>query len=219
MKRRKLKSYNDIVRHLLPISGSKICALSSAQTARHKVTSWWPVAFTGVMAGSTVKWSKQCNKWGTHKDTSQEHPYLNLTIPSSKAFSSIFRLRSWLPESIRSWSWPDSGTKRRLITACFCPLDRLTSASVDTSPASDQHGPSLAAPGKEKFIFMVAHLPKYSILMLQTWRNFHGSTGTSANNLPTGWRAPSNKSGSGITRTTIFCLLKTTTKLPWGRKH
>ena len=136
-------------KHLLPISGSKICALSSAQTERHNVTSWWPVAFTGVMAGSTAKWSKQFNKWGTHKESNREYPHLNSTIPSSKACSSITRLRSWLPKSTGSGSWPDSGTRRRVMTACFRLLERLTSASVDTSPASDKQKPSLAAPGKE----------------------------------------------------------------------
>ena len=136
-------------KHLLPISGSKICDLSSAYTEWHNVTSWWPVAFTGVMAGSTAKWSKQLNKWGTHKETNREYPHLNSPIQSSKACSSITRIRSWLPKSTGSGSWPDSGTRRRVMTACFRFLERLTSASVDTSPASEKHGPSLAAPGKE----------------------------------------------------------------------
>ena len=38
------------------------------------------------------------------------------------------------------------------MTACFRLLKCLTSASVDTSPASEKHGPSLAAPGKKKQI-------------------------------------------------------------------
>ena len=77
--------------HLLPISRSKICDLSSAQTGRHSVTNWWRVALTGVMAGSTAKWSKQFNKWGTHKETNLRYPHLNSILPSSKACSSITR--------------------------------------------------------------------------------------------------------------------------------
>ena len=136
-------------KHLLPISGSKICDLSSTQTERHSVTNWWPVALTGVMAGSTAKWSKQFNKWGTHKQTNLGYPHLNPILPLSKACSSITRLRSWLPTSTGPGSWPNNGTKRRVMTASFRLLMCLTSASVDTSPASEKHGPSLAAPGKE----------------------------------------------------------------------
>ena len=136
-------------KNLLPISGSKICALSSAQTERHNVTGWWPVAFTGVMEGSTAKWSKQVNKWETQKELNRKYTHLNSTIPSSKACSSITRLRSWLPKATGPGSSLASGTRRRVMTACHRPLERLTSGSVDTSSASEKHGPSLAASGKE----------------------------------------------------------------------
>ena len=126
-------------KHLLPISGSKTCALSSVQPERHNVTSWWTVAFTGVMAGSTAKWSKQFNKLGTHKESNREHPHLNSILPSSKACSSITRLRLWLPTSTGPGFWPDNGTRRRVMTACVHPLMCFTSASLDTSPASKKN--------------------------------------------------------------------------------
>ena len=77
---------------------------------------------------------------------------MNSLLSSSMACSSITLLRLWLPKSTAPGSWPDNGTRRRVITACFRLLMCLTSASVDTSPASEKHGPSLAAPGKEKQI-------------------------------------------------------------------
>ena len=213
------KVIEHIGKYLLPISGSKICALSSAQTERHRVTNWWPVALTGVMAGSTAKWSKQFNKWGAYKELNIRYPHLNSKLPSSNACSSITRLRSWLPTSTGPGSWPDNGTRRRVITACFRLLMCLTSTSVDTSPASEKHGPSLAAPGKESPYWMVTNLPNESTVMLQTWRNFHGSTCRSASNLLTGYRAPHNKSGSGTSRSTMFCLLRVITKLSGRLKH
>ena len=101
------------------------------------------------MAGSTAKWSKQFNKWGTHKEPNWEYPHLNSILPSSNACSIITRLRSWLPTSTGPGSWNDNGTRRRVMTASFRLLMCLASASVDTSPASEKPGPSLAAPGKE----------------------------------------------------------------------
>ena len=53
------------------------------------------------------------------------------------------------------------------MTACLRLVLCLTSASVDTSPAPEKHGPSLAAPGKEKQNQMVPNLTKQSTLMLQ----------------------------------------------------
>ena len=212
------KLYQHIVGHLLPISGSKICDLSSAQTERHSVTNWWSVALAGVMAVSTAKWSKHFNKWGTHKPNSR-YPYLNSILPSSKACSSITRFRSWLPTSTGPGSWADNGTRRRVMTACFRLLICLTLASVDTSPVSEKHGPSIAAPGKESSWWMVANLPKYSTLVLQTWRNFHGSTCRNASTLLIGRRAPQNKFGSGTAQNTTFRLFRAIIKLSGRPQH
>ena len=154
------KVIKHIEKHLLFISGSKICALSSAQTERHSVTNWCPVALTGVMAGSAAKWSKQFNKWGAHNEPNIRYPHLNSILPSSKACSSITRLSSWLPTSTGPGCWPDNEIRRRMMTACFRLLMCLISASVDTSPASEKHWPSLAAPGKESTYRMVPNLPK-----------------------------------------------------------
>ena len=55
--------------------GSKICARSSAQTDRHRLTSWSPVALMGVISGSAEKWPKIKNNgiekppWSTTKKT------------------------------------------------------------------------------------------------------------------------------------------------------
>ena len=56
------KFMNYVVRYLLSMSGSKICALTSAQIERHSVTNGCPVALTGAIAESTGKWSKQFNE-------------------------------------------------------------------------------------------------------------------------------------------------------------
>ena len=58
-KRKTAKAMKYVVRYILPMSGSKICALSSAQIEQHSVTYWCPAALIGAIAGSTVKWSKQ----------------------------------------------------------------------------------------------------------------------------------------------------------------
>ena len=112
--------------------------------------------------------------WGTHKEPNLKSLHLNSSLPSSKACSIISLLRSWLPNSIGIGCWPDNGTKRRVMTACLHLLLCRTSASVDTSPAREKQGPSLAAPGKKKLYRRDPKLQKQSTMMLKTWLNFHG---------------------------------------------
>ena len=158
-----------VVRHLLPICGSKYCALSSTQIERHSVTNWCPVALIGAIAGSTGKCCKQCREMRNPQGTKPKSILnLNSTVPLSNACSKNSLLRSRLPNQTGLGSWPEKGTKRRVMTACPRLLLCLTSASVDTSPAWEKHGPSLVASGKTKQNQMVPNLPKESILMVQT---------------------------------------------------
>ena len=60
------KAMKYVVSYLLVMSGSKICALSSAQIERHSVTNWCPVALIGAIAGST-------GNWGQNEETMRNH--------------------------------------------------------------------------------------------------------------------------------------------------
>ena len=76
------------------------------------------------------------------------YPHLNSSLPSSKACSNTSLLCSRLRNPTGPCSWPDEGTKRCVMTACFRLLLCLTSASVDTSPSPEKHGTTPAAHGK-----------------------------------------------------------------------
>ena len=151
-------------------------------------------------------------KRGTQKESNLKFPHLNSSLPSLKAWSNIFLLRSWLPNSTGPGSWPDNGTKRRVMTSSLRLLLCRISTSVDTSPAPEKHGPSLVAPGKEKLYQLVLNLHE-STTMVQTWRNFHGSTSRSANSILLGRRAPHHKLGSGTARNPIHHLLRAINRL------
>ena len=115
---------------------SRICARSSAQTERHRLTSWWPVALMGVIEVSAEKWSKtKQRKWGTAVECHQGNPHPEQHSPSSKACSSNDRLWSWPKKSIDAEALRARGTKRRDILALLDLLCLRVSASVEMSPS------------------------------------------------------------------------------------
>ena len=116
--------------------GSRSCTRFSAHTERHRLTSWWPVALMGVMAGSAEKWSttKQ-RKWGTAVERHYEIPQSEWYLPSSKACSSSARLWSRPEKSIDADALCPRGSKRREILALRDLLCLLVSASIEMSPS------------------------------------------------------------------------------------
>ena len=114
--------------------GSRSCARSSAHTERHRLTSWWPVALMGVIAGSKVKWSKtkQC-KWGTAVGRHYEIPQFDWYPPSSKACPSNARLWCRPEKSFDADALRARGTNRQEILALLDLLCLLVSASVEIS--------------------------------------------------------------------------------------
>ena len=67
--RRDTETKKYVVKYLLPMSRSKICALSLAHFERNSVNKWFPVALTGAIAGSTGKWSKQFKEMRNSQET------------------------------------------------------------------------------------------------------------------------------------------------------
>ena len=93
----------NIVRFLLPISGSKICAPSSAQTERHSVTNCCPVALTEVIAGSIGKWSEQFNEMRNPQGTKHEVSSFEFIITIVKCLLQHFYTP--LVTSKLNWAW------------------------------------------------------------------------------------------------------------------
>ena len=116
--------------------GSRICAHSSAHTERHRLTSWWPVALMGVIAGSEEKWSKTKQwKWGTAVGRHYENPQSAWYLPSSKACCNKTQLWSRPEKSIDADALRAKGTKRREFLALFDLLCLRVSAYVEISPS------------------------------------------------------------------------------------
>ena len=116
--------------------GSRSCAHSSAHAERHRLTSGWPVALMGVMAGSAETWCKtKQRKWGTAVGCHYEIPQSEWYLPSSKACSNKIRLWSRPEKSIDADALRARGTKRREVLALRDLLCLLVSASVEMSPS------------------------------------------------------------------------------------
>ena len=145
-KRKNTEAMKYVVRHLLPMSGSKICTLSSAQIERHSVTNWCPVALIGAIARSTGKWSKQFkemrNPQGTKPKVSSFWIHHYHRQRPARRF-----LCSARDSQIELSLLPDSIMERRDVW--WRPVSAFSCAALHTSPAPEKHGPSLAAPGKE----------------------------------------------------------------------
>ena len=91
------------VRHLLPMSVSKVCALSSAQIERHNVAKGCPVAPTGAIAGSTGKRSKQFNVMRNPQRTKRKVSSIEFIITIVKG---VFQqLSAPLVTSKFNWGW------------------------------------------------------------------------------------------------------------------
>ena len=118
---------------------------------RHRLTSWWPVALMGVIAGSAEKWSKTKQRnWGTAMEHHYESLHFEWIIPSSKACSSNVRLWSRPEKSIDADALRARGTKRQEILALLNLLCILVSASVETSPSPDSTPGTSIGPEKEQ---------------------------------------------------------------------
>ena len=110
--RKTTKAMNYVVRNLFPMSGSNICALSSAQIERHSVTNWCPVALNGAIAGSTGKWSKQYkemrNPQGTKPKVSSfwiHHYHRQMPAPTILCSTPDFQIELGLaPDPIKAQS-------------------------------------------------------------------------------------------------------------------
>ena len=131
--------------------GSRICARSSAQTDRHRLTSWWPVALMGVIAGSAEKCSKtKQRKWGTAVGRHFESPQFECYIPSSKVCSSNARLWSRSEKSIDADALLARGTTRREFLALLDFLCLLVSVSVEMPPSPNSIAGTSIGPEKEQ---------------------------------------------------------------------
>ena len=131
--------------------GSRICARSSAHTERHKLTSWWPVALMGVIAGSAEKWSKtKQRKWGTALGRHYETPQSEWYLPLSQACSSKTRLWSRPEKSIDADALRARGTKRREILALLDLLCVRVSASIEMSPSPNSTVGTSSGPENEQ---------------------------------------------------------------------
>ena len=114
------KTMKYAVRYFFPMSGSKVCALSSAQIERHSVTNSCPVALIGAIAGSTGKWSKQFkemrNPQGTTPKVSSlwsHHYHRQMPAPTFLCSTPDFQVQLGLaPDPIKArsgvWWWPVS---------------------------------------------------------------------------------------------------------------
>ena len=196
--------------YLLPISGFKICVLSSAQMERHSVNNWCPVALIGATAGYTWNCCKtNSTEWETRRETNSKYPNFQYWLLSSKACSSNFRLLSLLTNSPGPGCWPDNDTNRRVMTARLRLLSCLTSASIDPSPSPRKHGTASVGPVQHrKLISTYTDFASRNKMMPQTWWSLHGSTGSVARNILI-WRSESSyKLPSRNARNITICLLK-----------
>ena len=148
--RKATKIRKHVVKYLLPMSGHEIFALSSAQIEWDNVTNWCPMALIGSIAGSTENGLNNSTNWGSLKEPNFKYPHWKSSLPSSNACSNNSPLRSRLRNSTGPGWWPDKGTQRYEMTASFCLLLRLTSASADTPPAPEEHGTPPVSPKKRE---------------------------------------------------------------------
>ena len=102
-KRKTTKTMKYVMRYLLPMSGSKICALSSAQTERDSVTIWYPVALTGVIAGSAARRSKQFNERRKPQGTKTKVSSFEFTTTIVKGMLQHFSAPLVTPNF--NWAW------------------------------------------------------------------------------------------------------------------
>ena len=153
------------------------------------------------------------------KEPNLKHPHLNSSLPSSKACSNNFLVRSKLQNSAGHWLLTRQRTKRRVMTASFRLLLCLTSASVNTSPAPENTRNITSCTCKLETVINVPNLPKLNTIMLRTWRNFHVNTCQSANNLLFRRKVPHTKLGSRTVRNTAYHLLRAINRLSGRIKH
>ena len=81
----------------------RIQNLSSAQIERHSVTNWWPVALTGLIAGSPGKWSKQFNEMRSPQWTKPKASSIEFIIAIVQGLLQQFSAP--LVTSKLNWAW------------------------------------------------------------------------------------------------------------------
>ena len=116
------------VKCLLPMSGSKIRALSSAQIERHSITNWCPVSLTGVNEGSKGKWSEQFNATRKPQGTKPKVSSFEFIITIVKGLLQHFCaplvtskiIWAWLLTRQKNEATCDDGVFSSLLVSRFC---------------------------------------------------------------------------------------------------
>ena len=196
--------------------GSRICARSSAHTERHRLTSWWPVALMGVIAGSAEKWSKakQRKRCGT--------PLWNSSIWMIPTIieSLLQQCPAVVPARKVYWCWRTSRQRHQAARdsgTSWPPLSPRSSFCWDV-PLPKFNCWDFYWTWKRTYMRLTQISPNTTRRTMHTWLVIHGSMYRGANTA-LAWRAPNFKPNPGKTRSTRVTKVWMTSGLTRWIKH